>query len=95
MNAKLRDMGDFLLGFHCPGCKHDHGVQIKGSKREPIWGWNGSLELPTFTPSIFVNRSVPGRRCHSHVTAGNIQFLADCDHALAGQTVPLPDWEAW
>lgn len=30
--------------------------------------------------------------CHSFVTDGQIQFLGDCTHALAGQTVPLPDW---
>ncbi len=32
-------------------------------------------------------------RCHSYVTDGQIQFLTDCTHALAGQTVPLPDWK--
>lgn len=31
--------------------------------------------------------------CHSFVTAGRIQFLNDCTHELAGQTVDLPDWE--
>jgi len=31
-------------------------------------------------------------RCHSFVTDGRIQFLADCTHALANQTVDLPDW---
>lgn len=31
--------------------------------------------------------------CHSFVTDGRIQFLGDCTHALAGQTVDLPDWE--
>ena len=30
--------------------------------------------------------------CHSFVADGNIQFLGDCSHALAGQTVPLPDF---
>jgi len=30
-------------------------------------------------------------RCHSFVTNGKIQFLGDCTHALAGQTVDLPD----
>jgi hypothetical protein len=30
--------------------------------------------------------------CHSFVTDGQIQFLSDCTHALAGQTVSLPDW---
>lgn len=30
--------------------------------------------------------------CHSFVTDGQIQFLGDCTHTLAGQTVPLPPW---
>lgn len=30
--------------------------------------------------------------CHSFVTDGRVQFLNDCTHALAGQTVDLPDW---
>lgn len=30
--------------------------------------------------------------CHSFVTDGRIQFLGDCTHALAGQTVDLPAW---
>ncbi len=29
--------------------------------------------------------------CHSFVTDGRIQFLDDCTHALAGQTVDLPE----
>lgn len=29
--------------------------------------------------------------CHTFVRAGQIQFLGDCTHALAGQTVPIPD----
>lgn len=28
-------------------------------------------------------------RCHSFVRAGQIEFLDDCTHALAGKTVPL------
>jgi len=31
-------------------------------------------------------------RCHSFVRDGQIQFLGDCTHALAGQTVALPPW---
>lgn len=36
-------------------------------------------------------------RCHSFVgcngaAPGQITFLSDCTHALAGQTVDLPDW---
>lgn len=29
--------------------------------------------------------------CHSFVRNGRIQFLEDCTHALAGQTVDLPE----
>jgi hypothetical protein len=30
-------------------------------------------------------------RCHTFITDGMIQFLGDCSHALAGQTVAMPD----
>lgn len=33
---------------------------------------------------------IPDRVCHTFVTDGRIQFLGDCTHALAGQTVDLP-----
>lgn len=33
--------------------------------------------------------------CHSYVTDGQVQFLSDCTHVLAGQTVPLPEIPAW
>lgn len=32
--------------------------------------------------------------CHSFVTDGRIQFLGDCTHALAGQTVDIPEFDA-
>ena len=32
-------------------------------------------------------------RCHSFVINGNIQFLTDCTHKLAGQTVRIPEWD--
>jgi hypothetical protein len=30
-------------------------------------------------------------RCHTFVRGGMVEFLSDCTHALAGQTLPLPD----
>ena len=33
-------------------------------------------------------------RCHSFVTDGKIAFLGDSTHALAGQTVEIPEWES-
>ncbi len=53
------------------------------------WGWNGSKDSPTFTPSL----NVVGY-CHSLVRDGMIQFLSDCTHKLAGQTVEIPDWDS-
>lgn len=32
------------------------------------------------------------KRCHSFVVDGAMQFLGDCTHAQAGQTVPIPPW---
>lgn len=83
---------DFLW-FECPGCGLPHGVHF-GPGPGPRWGWNGSVEAPTFTPSILAKWPERGveKVCHSFVTDGRIQFLSDCTHALAGQTVPLADW---
>ena len=77
-----------LYVFHCPGCKYGHGFHV------PRWTWNGSLDKPTFTPSLLCNGHDPASRCHSFVTDGRIQFLADCWHPLAGQTVDIPDWDS-
>jgi hypothetical protein len=30
-------------------------------------------------------------RCHTFIRGGMVEFLSDCTHALAGQTLPLPD----
>lgn len=84
--------------FHCPGCKIDHGFTVGEPKRgpeDPRWEFNGSFELPTFTPSLLCNRSFPDSICHSFVIDGKIQFLGDCHHELRETTVELPDWENW
>ena len=44
---------DHQLFFECPGCKMLHGVNVEAEGR-PRWGWNGSVDKPTFTPSILV-----------------------------------------
>ncbi len=31
--------------------------------------------------------------CHSFIRDGQILFLGDCTHALAGQLVAIPEWE--
>lgn len=91
------------LHFWCPGCNHVHGIAF-GEGPGPRWGWNQDAERPTFTPSLLVTYPAnpdaeddfkewrTERRCHSFITDGQIQFLGDCTHTLAGQTVPIPEW---
>jgi Family of unknown function (DUF6527) len=97
MGVKFRDMGtqdgERWIAFHCPGCQGGHSIPIEGRRK---WTWNGSFELPTIAPSIFVNRGGANPTqpvCHSWVTDGKIMFLNDCTHALKNQTVEIPDWE--
>lgn len=80
-----------MVQYHCAGCKHDHVVRVAGARR-PVWGWNGSTEKPTFTPSVLYN-SGAGRVCHTFINDGVVQFLPDCTHDLAGQSVPLEPFE--
>lgn len=68
----------------CPGCECAHAMDTR-------WTFNGDFERPTFTPSISIKGDDKSPTCHSHVRDGRIQFLADSTHALAGQTVDLPD----
>lgn len=68
------------------------------SANKPQWDFNGNLELPTLKPSILsrweqhagTEREIR-RVCHSFVTDGRIQYLSDCTHAYAGQTMDLPE----
>lgn len=90
------------VNFFCPGCDEFHSIWTEGNG--PKWGFNGDYVKPTFTPSIKVTWPAnpnakeefkewrTERICHSFVTDGRIQFLGDCTHALAGQTVELPPW---
>lgn len=77
-----------LLEFFCPGCRYYHAFTIGGSGHG--WAWNGSMERPTFTPSLLVNRGTE-QQCHLFVTDGKIQYLDDCWHDLRGKTVDMVD----
>jgi hypothetical protein len=95
---KIHYMGDGNAGprggklyvFHCPGCRYSHPFEVGGADG---WTWNGSFEKPSFQPSLMVARGTE-QQCHSFVTDGLILFFHDSRHALAGQTVELPDWDS-
>ena len=100
MADKIHFMGDGNRGprggklyvFHCPGCGYSHPFETEVPNGGG-WTWNGSYEKPTFTPSLVCQPNDPDFRCHLFVTDGNIQFLSDCHHTLAGQTVEIPNWD--
>lgn len=93
--------GGYLL-FWCPGCDGAHMVRRATPGASGGWAFNGDHDRPTFTPSVLVtydgsdagSEDAPPKVCHSFVTDGQIQFLSDSTHKLAGQTVPLPDFDA-
>ncbi len=111
--SKVRIAESGMVMFYCPGCKCHHGVHADKSTPNPLtgarWGWNGSVDSPTFTPSILVRGTIPitdeeielisaGKPftpvdfvCHSFVRDGRIQYLSDCTHEFAGQTIDLQD----
>ncbi len=84
-----------VYAFHCVGCGYDHAFTVGEPQGDrPRWTFNGSLEAPTFHPSLLCNKDTPELRCHSFVEDGKIIYLADCHHKLAGQTVQIPDWNS-
>jgi len=72
----------FTYLFDCPGCGCYHGFN------ETIWQFNGDLVKPTLNPSLLVTME-EGKKCHSFIREGRIQFLDDCWHDLKGQIVDL------
>jgi hypothetical protein len=87
---------DGSVWFFCNGCCMPHSLTV-GAGPGPRWGYNGNAEAPTFTPFVLVSwKNKQGdlaKVCHSFVTDGRIHYLDNCTHALAGQTIDLPNWE--
>ena len=86
--------GKFVYIIACPGCEMHHALTEE-------WEFNGNFERPTFSPSLLCRwprgygKIKKDLVCHSFIRNGNIQFLGDCTHNLAGQTVELPDVETF
>ncbi len=95
--------GEFYgISFWCAGCSTAHYVPTKnGTQSDKGWDWNGSLERPTLSPSVLVHEAkeeeglIHMPRCHSYVRDGRIEYLADCGHSLAGQTIDLESMESY
>lgn len=84
--------------FHCPGCDEHHVITT--TPYPGGWTFDGDVDRPTFSPSVHVHPRWPPTAASSRrfgatrsCRAGRIQFLGDSTHALAGQTVDLPEVE--
>lgn len=69
--------------FFCPGCQSKHTIS------EKTHHFNGDVDYPTLSPSVIYNAE--GYRCHFYISDGHIQYLTDCTHIMAGQTLDLPN----
>lgn len=98
-NARVALFEPGRLAFECPGCGgdlHAVNVPVEGQPRPAqCWTWNGDFEKPTLAPSVLCTWGNPlgSERCHSFIREGRIEYLSDCTHGLAGQTVDLPIFE--
>ena len=104
----IKSNGATCLNFYCPGCKRVHSVNFNPdhlwnfngdidkptlspsvlvSYRHPK-GYSNDNPAPVGFNGEYVTDI-----CHSFVTDGRMQFLGDCTHDLAGQTVELPEFK--
>ena len=106
---KVSLASDNYLLFHCPGCETNHGIPVDGSRgwtwnrdvEKPTVTPSIAVHLTLYGPDKLAFSKYDGPfpcekakgLCHSYVTDGRIQFLGDCTHALAGQTIDLPEYE--
>ena len=97
---------DNTLMFWCPGCQDHHGVPVDGSRgwtwngslETPTINPSILVQGVLYGPDKLPFKQYRGPAeceatpyvCHSFVRDGRIEFLGDCTHSLAGQTVDLP-----
>lgn len=79
------------LVFKCPGCGYEHVFVISSTEYTDVWRWNGSLVKPTLAPSLLNTIPNKNKVCHLFVEDGQIRYMADCTHELAGKTVDMED----
>jgi hypothetical protein len=80
---KLETQGDTkgYRAFWCTACGCGHYIDDR---------WQLDEETLTVSPSV-VSR-VGDEVCHLFIKNGNIEYLPDYTHPLAGQNVPLEDF---
>lgn len=107
LSAKLRSVAAGGVSYWCQGCEEMHGINsgwsFDGNLVAPTIspsvlvtnghyseGWKGPECWCTYAAE-HPDCPFKCQRCHTFIKGGMVQFLGDCSHALAGQTLPLPD----
>lgn len=88
--------------FKCPACGHAHNVPINSG--ENTWKMSGTDESPTLEPSIL--NYIPKEKivddktiiektevCHLFIRSGQIEYLSDSQHHLAGNIIDMQNIE--
>jgi hypothetical protein len=107
----LRSLEGGSVLFWCPGCKTGHQVRVSSAQSNWGYNGNpdaptftpsvlvrGTVRITEDERLRILGGEIIAVRplvCHSFVTDGQIQFLSDSTHELAGQTVPLPVFPGW
>lgn len=97
--VQYQDGRHYGWSFKCPGCGDYHCIPTNHADPQKNWEFNGNPDSPTFSPSLKVgwveplDMPNPGTRhvCHSFIRDGRMQFLSDCTHKHAGQTLDMAD----
>lgn len=89
------------IAHWCSACRQLHEFAVDRPFRNGArWSFSGPADAPTFTPSMNIRigpypdsskKAGQIEVCHYLVNHGRIQYLADCTHAMAGQTIEMPD----
>lgn len=106
MKAHIEDDGAACI--FCPGCKEVHVLDAQrwtfsGDLEKPTFSPSllcrkGHYATGQSVADCHICQNEPSLACsvcHTFITDGNIQFLGDCTHALAGQTVEIPEWRGF
>lgn len=80
-------------GFECPGCKHDHFINVNPKVMNLVWDFDFNFKNPTVSPSILNKGNYKDTQtiCHLFIKNGRIEYLNDCTHHLSGRTIDMID----
>lgn len=97
--------------FWCPGCDQLHAIEIEVAAKKWDFSVDTDNRVTVSPSILVSGTQWPEgahfhkgshrvaagdkTTCHSFIRGGKWEFLSDCTHALAGQTVEmidLPDW---